>query len=58
MSEVTVLLFKDGNQICALYGDNLMDGTAGFGATSAEALRDLAKELEDTDEDKEVDSCL
>lgn len=28
----------DGNQWCALYGDNLQDGVAGFGDTPAEAM--------------------
>lgn len=29
----------DGNQWCALYGDNLQDGIAGFGDTPADAMR-------------------
>jgi hypothetical protein len=29
----------DGNQWCALYGDNLRDGVAGFGDTPADAMR-------------------
>ncbi len=29
----------DGNQWCALYGDNLQDGVAGFGNTPDEAMR-------------------
>lgn len=28
----------DGNQWCALYGDNLQDGVAGFGASPAAAM--------------------
>lgn len=34
----------DGNQYCALYGDNLQDGVAGFGDTPEAAMRsfDLA----------------
>lgn len=31
-------LFVDGNQWCALYGDNLHDGVAGFGNSPAEAM--------------------
>ncbi|MDE4918326.1 hypothetical protein [Cupriavidus metallidurans] len=31
-------LFIDGNQWCALYGDNLQDGVAGFGDSPAEAM--------------------
>lgn len=32
-------LFPDGNQWCALYGDDLQMGIAGFGSTADEALR-------------------
>jgi hypothetical protein len=31
-------LLLDGTKWCALYGDNLMDGVAGFGDTPAEAM--------------------
>jgi len=31
----------DGNQWCALYGDNLQDGVAGFGDSPAEAMADF-----------------
>lgn len=31
-------LFLDGNQWCALYGDNLQDGVCGFGDTPAGAI--------------------
>ena len=31
----------DGNQWCALYGDNLQDGVAGFGKSPAEAMREF-----------------
>lgn len=31
----------DGNQWCALYGDNLQDGVAGFGNSPADAMRDF-----------------
>ncbi len=34
-------LFIDGNQWCALYGDNIMDGVAGFGSTPDLAMRDF-----------------
>jgi hypothetical protein len=30
-------MFPDGNQWCALYGDNLHEGVAGFGYTPAAA---------------------
>lgn len=31
----------DGDQWCALYGDNLQDGLAGFGDTPAQAMVDF-----------------
>lgn len=31
----------DGNQWCALYGDNLQDGVAGFGNSPADAVWDF-----------------
>ena len=31
-------LFIDGNMWCALYGDNLQDGVAGFGDTPSKAM--------------------
>ncbi len=42
------VLFKpalsvDGNQFCALYGENLQEGIAGFGDTANEAMRDFDK---------------
>lgn len=33
----------DGNKWCALYGDNLQDGVAGFGDSPAEAMADFDK---------------
>ncbi len=37
-------LFIDGNQWCALYGENLQDGVAGFGNSPHEAMLDFDKE--------------
>jgi hypothetical protein len=34
-------LFKDGDMFCALLGDNLDDGVAGFGPTIELAVADL-----------------
>ncbi len=34
-------MFPDGDQWCALYGDNLQDGVAGFGDTPANAAVDF-----------------
>ncbi len=33
----------DGNQWCALYGDNLQDGVAGFGDSPSDAMIDFDK---------------
>jgi hypothetical protein len=44
--EMIVRVFRDGNEICALTGPDLMAGTAGFGATVSSALRSLADHLE------------
>lgn len=33
-------IFIDGNQWCVLYGDNLMEGVAGFGASPMLAVYD------------------
>lgn len=33
----------DGNKWCALYGDNLQDGVAGFGDSPAEAMQAFDK---------------
>ena len=32
---------KDGDQYCYLYGENLQEGIAGFGNTTAEAMSDF-----------------
>ncbi|HEU4771864.1 MAG TPA: hypothetical protein VFS68_06875 [Candidatus Udaeobacter sp.] len=34
-------VFPDGSQWCALYGENLQDGVAGFGDTPAHAAQDF-----------------
>jgi hypothetical protein len=31
-------VFVDGNQFCALYGENIQEGICGFGDTPEEAL--------------------
>jgi hypothetical protein len=36
-------VFIDGNQWCALYGDNLQDGVAGFGKYPGAAMVDFNK---------------
>ena len=34
-------LFIDGNQWCALYGDNIQGGVAGFGSSPFYAMKDF-----------------
>lgn len=34
-------LYLDGNMYCALYGENIMEGCAGFGETADLAMRDF-----------------
>lgn len=33
-------IFKDGDQWCALYGENIQEGICGFGSTPDKALND------------------
>lgn len=37
-------MFPDGNKWCALYGDNLQEGVAGFGDSPEEAARQFDAE--------------
>ena len=41
-----IKVFVDGNEWCALLGENLQEGLAGFSDTPAEALRELANLVE------------
>lgn len=41
-------IFLDGDKWCALYGDNLQDGVAGFGDSAAEAMADFDKSWNET----------
>lgn len=36
-------LYLDGNMYCALYGENIMEGCAGFGETADLAMQDFDK---------------
>lgn len=45
-NDMVVRLFRDGSEICALIGPDIMEGTAGFGETPATALRALADQLD------------
>ena len=49
-TELMVVISKDGNQMCALFGINLQEGVAGFGDTIPEALRKLDDDWEKLDE--------
>src|SRR5689334_16109259 len=42
---IEIKLYRDGNKICALVGQDLVVGVAGFGDSVHEALRDLADNL-------------
>jgi hypothetical protein len=53
MNEIQLLVFKDGNQIVALHGEDIHSGTAGFGTTVPNALRDLARQLDEEQLDLE-----
>lgn len=46
MTPVTVTLFLDGGSWCALLGENLTVGVAGFGDSVNEAVRDLSANVE------------
>lgn len=37
--------FKDGNQWCFLYGENLQEGIAGFGDSIADAAWDFYRQI-------------
>ena len=41
-----IKVFKDGNRWCALIGENLQEGVAGFAKNPVEAVRDLCDKLE------------
>lgn len=45
MKELAIVPFKDGNQWCALYGEDLQVGIAGFGKTPFLAMADLREKL-------------
>lgn len=45
MKELAIVPFKDGDQWCALYGEDLQVGIAGFGNTPFLAMADLRDRL-------------
>jgi hypothetical protein len=46
MDETIVRIYRDGDKICALVGENLQEGYAGFGETEADALKELTETME------------
>lgn len=45
MKELAIVPYRDGNQWCALYGEDLQTGIAGFGNTPFLAMIDLREQL-------------
>jgi len=43
---INVKVFAEGDQVCAMIGENLQEGLAGFGEKPSQALRELASEIE------------
>ena len=41
MIQFYLKVFIDGNMWCALYGDDLQSGVAGFGETISDAIKDF-----------------
>ena len=48
MKELAIVPFKDGDQWCALHGEDLQAGIAGFGNTPFLAMADLRDQLNKT----------
>jgi len=46
MENLEIKIFQDGDKLCALLGDNIQEGTAGFGTDPYEALHELINELQ------------
>lgn len=47
ITENTIEVFKDGADWCALIGENIQEGIAGFGYTPRAALTNLVHNLRD-----------
>ena len=47
-------IFKDGNQWCVLYGENLQDGIAGFGSTPYKAILAFNSAFNEPIKEKEI----
>jgi hypothetical protein len=50
--EITVRVFRDGTEMCALIGPDIMEGHAGFGESASDALRALADVLDSANVDQ------
>lgn len=46
MDDYVIQVYRDGDQWCALLGDDFAEGYAGFGDSVSDALKDLANHLE------------
>lgn len=44
--EIELKIFRDGDQICVLWGENLQVGIVGFGENIPEAVRNFADNWE------------
>lgn len=44
-TQVAIDLSLDGDQWCAIIGENIAEGVAGFGASPIDALENLCSEL-------------
>lgn len=55
---MNITVKKDGDQWCALAGDNLHEGIAGFSWSLTEALRELADELDEAEARKSPEAQL
>ena len=49
MIDLYVKMSLDGSKWCALVGENIQEGIAGWGTTPYEAIKELASELERED---------
>lgn len=46
MEVIELKVFRDGDKVCVLFGDNIQEGYVGFGETPEEALRDFIDDIE------------
>lgn len=55
-----IVFYQDGKSLCCVFGDfvNLQESPAGFGATIADALRDLRDKTSDEERHDYIDDML